>query len=403
MNPPAAGKLRLFLVVGEHSGDQLGFKLMRALREATDGPIAFSGVGGEAMAAEGLQSLFPLADIAVMGILPVIAKLPTLLARIKQTAQAVVAARPDALVIIDSPDFTHRVARRVRKALPRLPIIDYVSPSVWAWRPGRARTMRAYVDCLLALLPFEPAAHQRLSGPPCFYVGHPLIERLAELRPDAQEAARRIGAPPLIVILPGSRRTIIRRLMDDFGRTLALLEREMGPFEAVLPTMPHLAAEIGERAAKWSVRPRIVTGEAAKLAAFRNARAALAASGTATLELALSGVPMVGAYKVSKLEAPLKYVVKVPSILLPNLILGERAIPEFLQSECTPEKLAVALAGLVRAGAARDAQLEALARLDGLMRLPDGDTPSARAARLVLQTVREGIGAPLPIVASGAI
>lgn len=403
MNPPAAGKLRLFLVVGEHSGDQLGFKLMRALREATDGPIAFSGVGGEAMAAEGLQSLFPLADIAVMGILPVIAKLPTLLARIKQTAQAVVAARPDALVIIDSPDFTHRVARRVRKALPRLPIIDYVSPSVWAWRPGRARTMRAYVDCLLALLPFEPAAHQRLSGPPCFYVGHPLIERLAELRPDAQEAARRIGAPPLIVILPGSRRTIIRRLMDDFGRTLALLEREIGPFEAVLPTMPHLAAEIGERAAKWSVRPRIVTGEAAKLAAFRNARAALAASGTATLELALSGVPMVGAYKVSKLEAPLKYVVKVPSILLPNLILGERAIPEFLQSECTPEKLAVALAGLVRAGAARDAQLEALARLDGLMRLPDGDTPSARAARLVLQTVREGIGAPLPIVASGAI
>jgi lipid-A-disaccharide synthase len=403
MNPPAVGKLRLFLVVGEHSGDQLGFKLMRALREATDGPIAFSGVGGEAMAAEGLQSLFPLADIAVMGILPVIAKLPTLLARIKQTAQAVVAARPDALVIIDSPDFTHRVARRVRKALPRLPIIDYVSPSVWAWRPGRARTMRAYVDCLLALLPFEPAAHQRLSGPPCFYVGHPLIERLAELRPDAQEAARRIGAPPLIVILPGSRRTIIRRLMDDFGRTLALLEREMGPFEAVLPTMPHLAAEIGERAAKWSVRPRIVTGEAAKLAAFRNARAALAASGTATLELALSGVPMVGAYKVSKLEAPLKYVVKVPSILLPNLILGERAIPEFLQSECTPEKLAVALAGLVRAGAARDAQLEALARLDGLMRLPDGDTPSARAARLVLQTVREGMGAPLPIVASGAI
>ena len=403
MNPPAVGKLRLFLVVGEHSGDQLGFKLMRALREATDGPIAFSGVGGEAMAAEGLQSLFPLADIAVMGILPVIAKLPTLLARIKQTAQAVVAARPDALVIIDSPDFTHRVARRVRKALPRLPIIDYVSPSVWAWRPGRARTMRAYVDCLLALLPFEPAAHQRLSGPPCFYVGHPLIERLAELRPDAQEAARRIGAPPLIVILPGSRRTIIRRLMDDFGRTLALLEREIGPFEAVLPTMPHLATEIGERAAKWSVRPRIVTGEAAKLAAFRNARAALAASGTATLELALSGVPMVGAYKVSKLEAPLKYVVKVPSILLPNLILGERAIPEFLQSECTPEKLAVALAGLVRAGAARDAQLEALARLDGLMRLPDGDTPSARAARLVLQTVREGMGAPLPIVASGAI
>jgi lipid-A-disaccharide synthase len=402
MSPAEQGGLRLFLVVGEHSGDQLGFKLMRALREATGGAIAFSGVGGEAMAAEGLHSLFPLADIAVMGILPVIAKLPTLLARIKQTAQAAIAERPDALVIIDSPDFTHRVARRVRKALPDLPIVDYVSPSVWAWRPGRARTMRAYVDCLLALLPFEPDAHRRLGGPPCFYVGHPLIERLGELRPNAWEAARRAGAPPLIVILPGSRRTIIRRLMEDFGAALDLLAREIGPFEAVLPTMPHLAAEIGERVAKWPVKPRIVLGEAAKLAAFRNARAALAASGTVTLELALSGVPMVGAYKVSWIETPLKYVVKVPSILLPNLILGERAIPEFLQEACTPEKLAAALAGLVREGAVRAAQLQALARLDALMRLPDGDTPSARAARLVLQTVREGAGAPLAVIASGA-
>jgi lipid-A-disaccharide synthase len=404
MNAPENGGLRLFLVVGEHSGDQLGFKLMRALREATGGAVAFSGVGGEAMAAEGLRSLFPLADIAVMGILPVIAKLSTLLARIRQTAEAVIAARPDALIIIDSPDFTHRVARRVRKALPDLPIVDYVSPSVWAWRPGRAKTMRAYVDCLLALLPFEPAAHQRLSGPPCFYVGHPLIERLAELRPDAREAARRAEEPPLIVILPGSRRTIIRRLMDDFGAALGLLAREIGPFEAVLPTMPHLAAEIGERAAKWPIQPRIVTGEAAKLAAFRSARAALAASGTVTLELALSGVPMVGAYKVAWIEQPLKYIVKVSSILLPNLVLGERAIPEFLQEDCTPEKLAAALAALAREGAPRAAQLQALARLDGLMRLPDGDNPSARAARLVLRTVRERAGdrAPLAVIASGA-
>jgi lipid-A-disaccharide synthase len=402
MNRPPEGGLRLFLVVGEHSGDQLGFRLMRALREATCGAVEFSGVGGEAMAAEGLASLFPLADIAVMGILPVIAKLPTLLARIRQTADAVVAARPDALVIIDSPDFTHRVARRVRKALPDLPIVDYVSPTVWAWRPGRAKAMRAYVDCLLALLPFEPEAHRRLGGPPCFYVGHPLIERLGELRPNAWEAARRAGAPPLIVILPGSRCTIIRRLMDDFGAALDLLTQKIGPFEAVLPTMPHLAAEIGEHVAKWPVQPRIVLGEAAKLGAFRNARAALAASGTVTLELALSGVPMVGAYKVAWIEQPLKYVVKVASILLPNLILGERVIPEFLQEACTPEKLAAALAGLVREGAPRAAQRQALARLDALMQLPEGDTPSARAARLVLETVRAGAGASSAVIASGA-
>ncbi len=149
MNP-----LRVALVAGEHSGDQLGFKLMRALAEARSGRVVFSGVGGEAMEAEGLASLFPISDIAVMGVLPVIARLPKLIARIRRTADAIVAARPDALVIIDSPDFTHRVARRVRAAMPDLPIVDYVSPSVWAWRPGRAKAMRAYVDCVLALLPF---------------------------------------------------------------------------------------------------------------------------------------------------------------------------------------------------------------------------------------------------------
>jgi lipid-A-disaccharide synthase len=382
-------KLNVFLVVGEHSGDQLGFKLMRALRVATQGEIAFAGVGGEAMRGEGLNSLFPLADIAVMGILPVIAKLPTLLARIRQTAQAAIAARPDVLVIIDSPDFTHRVARRVRKLLPNLPIVDYVSPSVWAWRPGRAKTMRGYVDCLLALLPFEPAAHLKLNGPPCFYVGHPLIERLAELRPDSEEAARRAGEPPILVVLPGSRRSVIGRLMDDFGAAVALLSREIGAIEVVLPTMPHLAGEVAVRTATWPIAPRIVTGENEKLAAFRTARAALAASGTVTLELALSGVPMVGAYKVSRLEEPLKYIVKVPSILLPNLILGERAIPEILQRECTPQNLATALVDLVRQSVPRAAQLAALSRLDALMQLPDGDTPSARAARLVLQTIAD--------------
>jgi lipid-A-disaccharide synthase len=388
MIAPTARELRVFLVVGEHSGDQLGVKLMCALREAVDGGIAFFGTGGDAMEAEGLRSLFPLADIAVMGILPVIARLPTLLARIRQTARAVVATRPDVLVIIDSPDFTHRVARLARKKLPDLPVVDYVSPSIWAWRPGRAKAMRAYVDCLLALLPFEPAAHQRLGGPPCFYVGHPLIERLDELRPDATETVRRAAAPPLIVTLPGSRRSVISRMVDDFGAALSLLAREIGPVDAVVPTFPHLAAEISERVATWSVPARVVIGEAAKFAAFRRARAALAASGTVTLELALAGVPMVGAYKVSRLEEPLKYFVKIPPlILLPNLILGERAIPEILQGECTPENLSRALVDVVREGAPRRAQIAALARLDGLMRLPDGDAPSARAARLVLRTI----------------
>ncbi len=387
MSAKPFGPLRIALVVGEHSGDQLGFKLMRALREAQPAGVAFSGVGGEAMEAEGLKSLFPISDIAVMGILPVIARLRTVLKRIRETAEAIVAARPDALVIIDSPDFTHRVARRVRKALPDLPVVDYVSPSVWAWRPGRAKKMLAYVDCVLGLLPFEPEAYVRLCGPRCVYVGHPLIERLAELRPNPDEARRRNAEPPVLVVLPGSRRSEIRRLMADFGGALGLLREAIGPFEAILPTLPHIEEEVRARAALWPVAPRIVLGEAARLEAFHTARAALAASGTVTLELALAGVPLVGAYKVGKVEEQLKYLIKVPSILLPNLILADRTIPEKLQRDCNPAALAAELAALVRDGPERKAQVEGLARLDAAMRLADGDAPSVHAARAVLQTI----------------
>jgi lipid-A-disaccharide synthase len=381
-------RLRVAVVAGEPSGDQLGFKLMRALSEQTNGEIAFLGVGGAAMTAEGLASLFPLTDVAVMGILPVLARLPTLIDRIRRASAAIAAVRPDALVIIDSPDFTHRVARRVRRALPDLSVIDYVSPSVWAWRPGRARAMRAYVDCVLALLPFEPEAHRRLGGPRCVYVGHPLVERLAELRPGDEEARRRAAKPPLVLALPGSRRSVIARLMADFGAAIAAAEREAGPFEIVLPTLPHVESDVRALAALWPRPPRIVVGEAEKFAAFRSARAALAASGTVTLELALAGVPLVGAYRVSGVEALLRPLVTLPfSVLLPNLALGEAAIPEFLQGDCRPEALATALAALVSDGPARSAQLAALDQLDARMRLADGRPPSAHAAAAVLETI----------------
>ena len=298
------------------------------------------------------------------------------------------AARPDGLVIIDSPDFTHRVARKVRKALPGLPVVDYVSPSVWAWRPGRAKAMAGYVDHVLALLPFEPQAHRDLGGPACTYVGHPLIERLDELRPSPEEAARRAAEPPVLLVLPGSRRSEIGRLLAVFGETLARMAARGDRFEAVLPAVSHLAPDIRTAVATWPVPVRVVEGHEAKYAAFRQARAALAASGTVTLELALSGVPMVVAYKVSKLEEQLKYLIKVPSIVLPNLILGANAIPEKLQAEAEPGILAASLAPLLTDTPERRVQLAVLARLDGLMRLPDGDTPSARAARIVLDVVR---------------
>ena len=320
--------LRIALVAGEHSGDQLGFKLMRALREARRRASPSWASAARRWRPRASKSLFPISDIAVMGILPVLARLPTILRRIRETADAIVAARPDALVIIDSPDFTHRVARRVRKALPDLPIVDYVSPSVWAWRPGRAKAMLAYVDRVLGLLPFEPEAYVRLGGPRCVYVGHPLIERLDELRPNADEARRRASRAA------GRRRPAgLAPVRDPAAdgrlrrRAAARLRETVGPILPVLPTLPHIEEEVRARAAAWPAPPRIVLGEAEKFEAFRTARAALAASGTVTLELALAGAPMVGAYKVGIVEEQLKYLIKVPSILLPNLILGETAIP----------------------------------------------------------------------------
>ncbi len=249
--------MRIFLIAGEASGDQLGAGLMQALR-AKRPDVEFCGVGGTAMAQAGLVSLFPLEDLAVMGFLPVMRHLPRLLKRMDETVAAVREAQPDALVIIDSPDFTHRVAKRVRRFLPQLPVIDYVSPTVWAWRSGRARKMRAYVDHVLALLPFEPAAYRRIGGPPCSYVGHPLIERIGDLRPSSEDLQCRNQDPPLIVVLPGSRASEIERLMPIFAETLKRVAEATGAFDCVLPAVAHLEARIKDKVADWPVKPRVI-------------------------------------------------------------------------------------------------------------------------------------------------
>jgi lipid-A-disaccharide synthase len=372
------------LVAGEESGDRLGAALMRALKERAGGTIRFTGVGGREMAQEGLRSPFPIDDLAIIGFAAIPRQLPIILRRIRDTTRLVLAERPDALVIIDSPEFTHRVARRVRAAAPSIPIIDYVSPSVWAWRPGRARAMRKYVDHVLALLPFEPAAHQRLGGPPCTYVGHPLTEELAQLRPSAEEARRRLAEPPMVLALPGSRGGEIRRLLAVFGQAIAIVGARRQPPEIVLPTLPHLHERIKAATMDWPVPPRIVVEVKDKQAAFRRARAALAKSGTVTLELALAGVPMVAAYKVSLLEEMVaRLAIRVPSAILPNLVLGENVVPEFLQRVCTPENLANALLPLLGEGPERRRQVEAFSRLDAKMEAGSA-SPSSRAAAIVL-------------------
>jgi len=380
---------KIFLIATEESGDRLGANLMKVLRQRLGGAVQFEGVGGRAMAIEGLTSRFPIEELSIIGLAAVVRQLPAIMRRIRETADAVIAAAPDILVIIDSPDFTHRVAKRVRARAPHIPIVDYVSPTVWAWRPGRARAMKPYIDHVLALLPFEPQSYENLHGPPCSYVGHPLTEQIGQLRPNAEEQKRRAGKPPVLLILPGSRRSEIKHHMTAFGMTLTRLQEEGIAFEAVLPTMPHLTEPIAAATKYWKVQPRIVIGEEEKRAAFRIASAALAKSGTVTLELALSGVPMVAAYRTGAMEAfVLRRAIRVNSVILANLVVGENVVPEFLQENCRSEQLMPALRDILTDTPRRRKQVEAFARIDSIMSTGN-QTPSVRAAEIVLATMRK--------------
>lgn len=376
--------IKVGLIAGEESGDQLGAALMRALR-ARNAPFEFVGVGGSAMTAEGLSSAFPIKDLSIIGMVEIVKRLPFLLKRIREAADAIVQADPDVLVIIDSPEFTHRVAAQVRRMRPAMPIIDYVSPSVWAWRPWRARAMRRYIDHVLCLLPFEPEVHQRLGGPPCTYVGHPLGERAVSLRPNEDEARRRDAEPPIILVLPGSRRGEIRRMLPSFAAAIGMVAERAGRFELVLPTLPHLQSTIAEAVADWPVAPRIIVTQTDKDAAFRSARAALAASGTVTLELALAGVPTIAAYRVAGWEAMIvRALIQIRTVILANLVLGENVVPEFLQERCTPGALAGALMQIVSDTPERRRQIEAFARIPAIMSI-GRLIPSEKAAEAVQQ------------------
>ncbi len=378
----------VFLVAGEESGDLLGAGLIDALAERLGDEADFLGVGGARMTAAGLRTVLPMTGAGLHGITAVVARLPSLVLGIRRTAAAVLAAKPDVLVLIDAPAFNLQVGKRVRKANQEIAIVDYVSPSVWAYAPWRARRMSAYVDQVLALLPFEPAVHRDLGGPPCTFVGHPLLEKLGDLRPQPGEREPlRDARVPVLLILPGSRRSEIARLMAPFGETLALVWDRFGPVEAVLPAVPALADEIRERAADWPVAPRVVVGEKAKLAAFRRAHAALAASGTVTLELALSGVPMVVAYRVDPLMKLIKPLIRVKSIVLANLIVESNVVPEFVDRDSNPERLCGALLPLLEDSPERRRQAAAFSRIESLM-TPGGGMPSDRAAETVIETVR---------------
>lgn len=381
---------RMFLIAGEPSGDALGARLIAALRRASGDRFRFVGVGGERMAAEGFTSLFPLTDIAVMGLTEVVPRLPLLLRRIRETAVAIWQTAPAAVVTIDAPSFGLRVADRVRKA--RVPLIHYVAPQLWAWRPGRARALAHRVDHLLALLPFEPEFFGKL-GVSCTYVGHPVLEdALLPVSGSAFRSQHGIASEvPIILAMPGSRIGLAQRMWPVFADALERLASRNRRVHVVLPTVDGTASFIRETTVDWRVPHTLVTADERRNA-FAAATAALTVSGTATMELAVAGVPMVVAYRVGAItEFLARRMIAVPHVAMPNLILGRAAVPELLQADCTPERLATELDALLAGGAAAQRRdLGEICRILGLDDIRAGaPKPSDRAAAAILDAIRQ--------------
>ena len=378
----------VFIVTGEPSGDALGGALIAALRERTGGKLKVAGIGGERMREQGLDSLVPLSDLAIMGVAEVLPRAPAILSRVRETVAAVRAMRPDAVVTIDSSGFSWRVAHALRRRGETLPLIHYVAPMVWAWRAGRARRMARWYDHLMTLLPFEPPYFERV-GLSCSFVGHPVVDSGAD-RGDGRHFRAAHGLAPddlLITVLPGSRGAEVGRLLPIFGLALRRLEDLVGEFRVVVPTVATVAATVAGAASAWPGDAILVQQPPGKYDAFAASRVALAASGSVALELALARLPMVVAYRLNPLtEALLDRVLRVRQVNLVNLLIDRPVVPELLGPNCTPARLAASLAELVGDEQVRAAHLqsydEAVRRLAA-----DGVSPSLRAADQILELV----------------
>lgn len=381
VSPP----LRIGIIAGEESGDILGADLVAAIKEQSGRDVELVGVGGLHLAEQGLKSLFDPGEIALMGVTAIIMRLPGLLARIAQTARALVQARPDIVIIIDSPDFTHRVARRIRAANASIPIIDYVCPSVWAWRPQRAKAMRGYIDHVLCILPFEVEALCRLDGPAATYVGHRLASDITLREAHAAQTRRhREPSAPNLVLLPGSRRSEVRAMLPFFRETVEVLFAEGLKPRLMLPTVAHVEGIVREAVSAWPWPVEISTGLPSRYRAFGEADAALAASGTVTLELAIAGVPLVSAYKGDVIMWLVRSLITTWSGSLPNLIADRPVVPELYNDMLRPNLAARHLMALIEEGAQRDAQLSGFAVVRHRMETPRPSGEIAAQATLSL-------------------
>jgi lipid-A-disaccharide synthase len=384
----------IYLVAGEASGDVLGARLMAALRRRRP-DVVFAGIGGERMEADGLRSLFPMRDLSLMGLLEVVPKLRRLGQRMAMAEADILSRRPAALVTIDVPSFALRLAGRVRPRGVR--VVHYVAPQVWAWRPGRVRKIARRVDRILALLPFE-APFFEAAGIPVSFVGHPVLEGGADTGDAARFRASHgiAAAERVLLVMPGSRRTEVRRLLAVFGEALRLTAAAVPGLRPVLPLAGPVEAAVRAGTAGWPVPPILVRTPAEKHDAYAAAEAGLIKSGTSSLEMAVAGVPHVVAYKVNPVTAAIvRRLIKVPHASLVNLLAEREVVPERIQENCTPEALSAALVRLLREPTAIAAQREGFAEVLALLRPPEG-LPSEAAAAAVLAALEK---APSPALA----
>lgn len=383
--------LKIAIVAGEESGDLLGADLIDALRGQTERLVDIIGVGGAHLSERGLKTFFDPHEIALMGLGAILKNLTGLILRIRQTAKRIVAEKPDCVLLIDSPEFTHRVAKKIRAADPSIPIVKYIAPSVWAWRPQRAKAMRAYVDHVLTVLPFEVEVMQRLNGPQSTYVGH----RLSSYEPilKVQEAQRALELTRwsddsrCLLVMPGSRRGEVEMLMEPFGKAVAELSTRFEKLEIILPTLPRIEEMVRELSKDWAVKPLIVTGYEAKWDAFARADAALAASGTVSLELALSHIPTVLSYKADWFARQfLISRITIWSAALPNIIADQPVVPEFFNESVRPGNLARYIEQLLLKSASRQAQIDGFDKVTTIMAT---DRPSGEIGAGVLLDLAE--------------
>lgn len=375
----------VMIIAGETSGDALGADLMQALKKQ-NADVLVTGIGGPKMMAQGLASIFPMSDIAVMGLKEILPRLPELFKRVDEAVAHALASEPDVMVLIDSPEFNHRVAKRVKAQRPETKILCYVAPHVWAWRQGRARKMRRYFDAVMAFLPFEPDVFAANDGPPCHFVGHPIVDRLEELEPlpDFVKKHRIKKKDCLLTVLPGSRVSEVKELAPVFGQVVRRLHNRIDNLRPIIPLVPHMADMVREKTANWPVTPIYIEDEAEKFAAFHASRAALASSGTATMELALTGLPTVVAYNMGLMGDFLMRVMPVPSVVLVNLILDEPAMPEFLQERCNVDEITPVMQKMLEDDTVNAHYRHVLARFRPEMR-QKGERPADRAAGLTLE------------------